>query len=100
MADLRNPAEVEALVGAVVDQATAGLSAAATDADERRADLAAARKRTGNRRRTDEIKAAIEAEDVLAADARALAKRTAALQQDMADDLQKLVALTLAPGEG
>jgi hypothetical protein len=95
MADLRDPAAVEALVGAIVDQATTGLTAAATDSEARRADLAAARKRTGNRRRTDEIKAAIEAEDVLAADAAALAKRTAQLQQEMAGDLQKLVELAL-----
>jgi hypothetical protein len=93
MADLRDPAAVDELVGAVVEQATAGLTAAATDAEARQADLAAARKRTGNRMRTDEIKAAIEAENVLAADARALAKRTAQLQQEMAGDLQKLVAL-------
>jgi hypothetical protein len=98
MADLKDRAAVDALVGAVVDQATTGLSAAATDAEARRADLAAARKRTGNRMRTDEIKAAIKAEDVLAADARALAKRTAQLQQEMADDLQKLVALALGEG--
>jgi hypothetical protein len=95
MADLTHPAEVEALVGAVVDQATTGLTAAATDAEARRADLAAARKPTGNRKRTDEIKAAIKAEDVLAADARALATRTAALQEEMAGDLKKLVALAL-----
>jgi hypothetical protein len=93
MADLRDPAAVDVLVGAVVDRATAGLTAAATDAEARQTDLAAARKRTGNRLRTDEIKAAIEAEDVLAADARALAKRTAQLRQEMAGDLQKLVAL-------
>ncbi|HEU5213950.1 MAG TPA: hypothetical protein VFU30_00260 [Gaiellaceae bacterium] len=93
MADLKDPAAVKALVGAVVDQANAGLTAAATDADARRADLATARKRTGNRKRTDEIKAAIEAEDVLAADARALAKQTSNLQEEMAGDLQKLVAL-------
>jgi hypothetical protein len=94
MADLTNPAEVEALVGAVVDQARAGLTAAATDAASRSDDLAAARK-PGNRGRTSEIKAAIEAEDVLSADARALAKRTTAVRQNMVDDLQKLVALTL-----
>lgn len=98
MADLTNPAEVEALVGAVVDQARAGLTAAASDADTRRNDLAAARA-PGNRGRTYEIRAAIEAEDLLAADARALAKRTGQLKQDMAGDLQKLVALTLEDAE-
>jgi len=98
MADLRDPAAVDALVGAVVDQAITGLTVAASDAEARRADLASARKRTGNRKRTDEIKAAIEAEEVLAADARSLAKRTAQLRQDMADDLQKLVALALGEG--
>lgn len=94
MADLRDPAAVTEIVGRVVDQATTGLAAAADSAESRRDDLVAARKRTGNRKRTDEVKAAIEAEDVLAADARALARRTQDLQQDMADDLQKLVALT------
>ena len=94
MADLTNPVEIDALVGAVVNQAQAGLTAAATDAATRRDDLAAARK-PGNRGRTNQIRAAIEAEDVLAADARALATRTGQLQQDMAGDLQKLVLLTL-----
>jgi hypothetical protein len=94
MADLTKPAEVEALVGAVVDQAKAGLTAAAADAAARRDDLAAARK-PGNRDRTYQIRAAIEAEDVLAADSRALATRTGQLQQEMAGDLQKLVSLTL-----
>jgi hypothetical protein len=94
MADLTNPAEVEALVGAVVDQTKAALTAAADDAATRRDDLAAARK-PGNRGRTDQIRAAIEAEDVLAADALALATRAGQLQQDMAGDLQKLVSLTL-----
>ena len=94
MADLTNPAEVKALVGAVVDQAKTALTAAATDAETRREDLAGARK-PGNRKRTAQLKDAIEAEDILAADARALAARTGALRQDLADDLQKLVDLTV-----
>jgi hypothetical protein len=93
MADLTDPAAVDAIVGAVVDRTTEGLNAAVTDSEARQADLAAARKRTGNRMRTDELEAAIAAEGVLVADARALAERTTELEQEMTDDLARLVAL-------
>lgn len=95
MSDLTDRAELDALVAELVDRARTRLTAAAADGRAREAELTAARKRTGNRQRTDELAAAIEAEQALAGDAHALAKRVAALKKELADDLARLVALAL-----
>jgi hypothetical protein len=95
MPELREPTSVDAIVSHVVGEAADRLTSAASDAQERHATLTKARKEAGNRRRSADIRAAIEAEEALIADARALAKRTTQLRQTMTDDLERLVALSL-----
>ena len=95
MAALNDPNAVDSIVDAVVGQAGERLTTAAADAQDRHDTLTKARKVSGNRMRTDEIKASIEAEDELITDARALASRATQLKQQMADDLRRLVSLAL-----
>src|SRR5438309_1755579 len=95
MPSLTDPEAIKTIVAAVVDQAGERLTTAATEAQGRQESLVKARKDTGNRTRTDEIKAAIDSEDALIADARALASRATELKQQMADDLERLVSLAL-----
>lgn len=97
MAELPQRAAIDALVSEVVDRASTRLAATAADAKARQADLAKAGKQTANRMRTDEVKAAIVAEQTLAADADALGRSVAQVRSTMADDLERL--LTLAVGE-
>ncbi len=87
--------DTAALVTALVDHAKQRLTTAATDAQSRQADLATAQKEAGNRIRSTDVKAAIEAENALATDARAVAKRTTQLKQSMTADLERLLTLAL-----
>ena len=95
---MAQPAEssaLQGLVGQVVEHATKRLTTTANDAQARRADLAKANKNAGNHLRSDDIRAALDAEARLVTDAKALVKRMPVVRRAMSADLERLLGIAL-----
>ncbi len=89
-----NDTPIQTFVARLVDQATERLTTSANDAQARQAALTKAKKDAGNRLRSEDIRVAQAAEDQLATEAGALAKRMTAVQASMGTDLERLVAVS------
>ena len=95
MAQTPDSIALRAFVEQLVEQAAERLTTAGNDAQARQADLTKAKKDAGNRLRSDDIRAALNAEARLATDAQALAKRMAIVQRSMSADLERLLGVSL-----
>jgi hypothetical protein len=96
MAQPPDSSALHALVGQVVERATERLTTTANDAQARQADLAKAKKDAGNHLRSEDIRAALDAEARLVTDAKALAKRMPIVRRSMSADLERLLGIALA----
>lgn len=92
MAEIADSATLDLLVTRVVDQANGRLTATAAAAKTGTKTFDAAKKDAGNRIRSHDVRASLDAETTLAADSRALAKSLARARKSMREDLGRLVA--------
>ena len=95
MAETPDSTAVHAFVDRLADQAEERLTTSAADAKARHSELTRTAKKAGNHLRSDDIRAALDAEGRFALDARALAGRMPHVKRAMSADLERLLAVSL-----